>query len=168
MEMQPSPHTHPLLSKPFARDELRNKGVLRVSSSHGDLMSMAGRHRYTRSRSWRTDADELNEADEETEEWGQRMGGRSKRDSYARNLRTREKTAVEAAMDGRYVSEWGFFIKCYAEGRFNVSNPPDPPPRRPEFVHLAAPVPSDERVRMKVRSRGSARRGWGDADGYRR
>ena len=57
---------------------------------------------------------------------------------------------MAAATDLRYVQEWGFFIKCYAEGRFNLSNPPDPPPRRPEFNHLVAPAPPNERQRLKV------------------
>jgi len=57
---------------------------------------------------------------------------------------------MAAATDCRYVQEWGFFIKCYSEGRFNVSNPPDPPPRRPEFNHLTAPAPPDERQRLKA------------------
>jgi hypothetical protein len=59
---------------------------------------------------------------------------------------------MAAATDRRYVQEWGFFIKCYSEGRFNLSNPPDPPPRRPEFNHLIAPLPPNERQRLKVGS----------------
>lgn len=63
--------------------------------------------------------------------------------------------AVEAQMmavggEGRFVQEWGFFLKCYAEGRFNMSNPPDPPPRRGGWGYLTAPVPAGEKERLEV------------------
>lgn len=73
-------------------------------------------------------------------------------DVYTRNLRDRERVAMSAALEATHVREWGFFIKCYAEGRFNLSNPPDPPPRRPDFVHLVAPAPPEEMERLKVGS----------------
>jgi hypothetical protein len=36
------------------------------------------------------------------------------------------------------------------QGRFNVSNPPDPPPQPPDFNYLVAPVPPDEADRLKA------------------
>lgn len=72
------------------------------------------------------------------------------RELYTRSLRDREQAAMSAAVESKYVQEWGFFIKCYSEGRFNLSNPPDPPPRRPGFDHLTAPVPPNEKQRLEV------------------
>lgn len=71
-------------------------------------------------------------------------------DLYTRSLRDRERIATEAALEAGHVREWGFFIKCYAEGRFNLSNPPDPPPMRPGFRGLPAPKPVGEEERLKV------------------
>lgn len=144
--MTPSPHTHPLLSKPSARDELRtsyrqSKRIIR-SSSHGDLSS--AKARYPRPRKFGLQQGSVEDDDSVD------VYNLTSPDMYARNLRSRERVAMDAAIDGRYVSEWGFFIKCYSEGRFNVSNPPDPPPRRPDFNHLAAPVPPNERRRLQV------------------
>lgn len=78
------------------------------------------------------------------------FGPSAERELYTRSLRDREKAAMSAAVEGKYVQEWGFFIKCYAEGRFNLSNPPDPPPRKSEFDHLAAPIPPNEKQRLEV------------------
>ena len=144
--MTPSPHTHPLLSKPSARDELRmgyqQSKRLPRSSSHGDLGSAKGR--YSRPRRLALPRGSIEDDDFVD------VYNLASPDMYIRNLRSRERVAMDAAVDGRYVSEWGLFIKCYSEGRFNVSNPPDPPPRRPEFNHLAAPVPPNERQRLQV------------------
>jgi len=37
------------------------------------------------------------------------------RDIYTTVLREREKCATVAAAESRYVREWGFYLKCYAE-----------------------------------------------------
>ena len=78
-----------------------------------------------------------------------------------------------AAAENKYIREWGFFLKCYAEvgsfntplhtiacepltyvwqqqGRYNLSTPPDPPPRRAEFTYLPAPAPPNEAERVKT------------------
>ena len=36
------------------------------------------------------------------------------------------------------------------QGRFNLSNPPDPPRHPPGFNHLVAPLPPDEAERLKA------------------
>ncbi|KAI9681137.1 MAG: hypothetical protein M1817_002419 [Caeruleum heppii] len=66
------------------------------------------------------------------------------------NLRQRETAALHAASDAKYVQDWGFYMKCYAEGRFNVSNPPEPPPRCFSFSYLTAPTPQDEVRRLEA------------------
>lgn len=137
--LPPSPHTHPLLSKPYARDELRPRSSLLSYHLDGDD-GLAGRKLARGGRC-------VNGRGVVLEGGGGAGGGG---DVRARSIREREWVARAAAVEGRYVQEWGFFIKCYAEGRFNVSNPPDPPPRRPGFDHLAAPLPPNERERLEV------------------
>lgn len=140
-EMTPSPHTHPLLCKPSARDELR-AGRKRISraSSHGDLLGATTRQRV---RGLGVYGAGLADDREEVENL-------ASPEMYKRNLRNRERVAMAAAQDGRHVAEWGFFIKCYSEGRFNLSNPPEPPPKNPGFNHFSAPVPPSEGQRLKV------------------
>jgi hypothetical protein len=139
--LPPSPHTHPLLSKPYARDELRPRSsMLNYHLDGGD-----GFHR----KPARAGRSENGGGGGVAPEGGGRGGGAGG-DVRARSIRERERAAKAAAVEGRYVQEWGFFIKCYAEGRFNVSNPPDPPPRRPGFNHLTAPLPPNERERLEV------------------
>lgn len=36
------------------------------------------------------------------------------------------------------------------QGRFNLSRPPDPPPFKPNFTYLSAPLPPDEIDRIKA------------------
>ncbi|KAF8541161.1 hypothetical protein BDD12DRAFT_530334 [Trichophaea hybrida] len=139
MVMTPSPHTHPLLSKPYPRDDVlvgRSRPSTLVFSTHGGTSPC----RLS------------NPAVTKTSDAGSiySVNTSAAADMYRRSLREREKAAMAAATDCKYVQEWGFFIKCYSEGRFNVSNPPDPPPRRPEFNHLTAPAPPDERQRLKA------------------
>lgn len=142
MTMSPSPHTHPLLSKPSARDELRPRTPL-AKYSHLDGTISAGGEGFVHSRKMAAlTLVRSHPADDD-------FGIISERELYARNLRGREQMAVSAA-EGKYVQEWGFFIKCYAEGRFNLSNPPDPPPRKSEFDHLIAPIPPNEKQRLEV------------------
>lgn len=197
--MTPSPHTHPLLSKPRARDEVWIRPLRKRAGTVGAAPSQAGaprgfsearrlaslavatgqqsnqrgaaggagslRHsRSDSSSSWsmsrRDGIDGQQPA--ETEMYGldpatmhMAATATSGVDAtgvslYTKHLREREQTAVLAAVTPRYVQEWGFFIKCYAEGRFNFSNPPDPPPRRPGFDHFSAPAPPSETQRLKV------------------
>jgi hypothetical protein len=126
--MMPSPHVSPsphppaprrtisqtrlLLSKPYARDEFR----LRRRRHHQTLYDGSGPRKP-----------KLRVGSALSTSGGDNNGTAA--DLYRRSLRDREKLAMAAAMDPRYVQEWGFFIKCYAEGRFNLSNPSDPPPR---------------------------------------
>lgn len=43
-----------------------------------------------------------------------------------------------------------FDIRMPTQGRYNLSTPPDPPPRRPEFTYLPAPAPPNEAERVKT------------------
>lgn len=141
--MSPSPNTHPLLSKPFARDELRPRTPL-AKYSHLDGTILAGGEGFVHSRKMAA----LALAKGRT--GGYCSSPSSERELYTKSLRDREQAAMSAAVEGKYVQEWGFFIKCYAEGRFNLSNPPDPPPRKLEFDHLTAPIPPNEKDRLQV------------------
>ncbi|KAL7271318.1 hypothetical protein RUND412_005939 [Rhizina undulata] len=140
--MTPSPHTHPLLTKPSARDEFRPRGPLvTYSQITGSTRSDGFANARKMAALALANGDVLDS----------RLGTAcSDGDLYSRNLREREDAAQAAAVEGKYVQEWGFFIKCYGEGRFNVSNPPDPPPRRPGFNHLMAPAPPNESERLKA------------------
>lgn len=141
--MSPSPHTHPLLSKPFARDELRPRTPL-TKYSHLDGTISTGGEGFVHSRKVAA----LTVAGSQLTDEG--FNSNFERELYTRSLRDREQAAMSAAVESKYVQEWGFFIKCYSEGRFNLSNPPDPPPKRPGFDHLTAPVPPNEKQRLEV------------------
>jgi hypothetical protein len=134
--MTPNPACHPLLSKPVARDEIRPRTNPRIIDPP--------RLKATIKKI------EKPEQLEDSLTCDERPTTMTGIEMYKRNLRDREQAAMSAAIDRNYVQEWGFFIKCYSEGRFNVSNPPDPPPRRPEFNRLTAPAPPSERQRLKV------------------
>ncbi len=173
----PSPHTHPLLTRPVARDEAI-QGHLQVAIAKG----VTPRPADAQFAAVRRDAEIVRMANTESSPARLRAGSydiRSRRatarDIYTSVLRDREKTAMTAAAETRYIGEWGFFLKCYAEvrwyckrlgivpgllrttdgdmitqGRYNVSTPPDPPPRRAAFVYLAAPAPPNEVERLKA------------------
>lgn len=140
--MSPSPHTHPLLSKPSARDELRPRTPL-TKYSHLDGTISTGGEGFIHSRRMALTVVKGQLRDDS-------FSPNFERELYTRCLRDREQAAVSAAVESKYVQEWGFFIKCYSEGRFNLSNPPDPPPRRSGFDHLTAPVPPNEKQRLEV------------------
>ncbi|CUS07711.1 unnamed protein product [Tuber aestivum] len=141
--LPPSPHTHPLLSKPYARDELRPRSSTNYSHLDGSIVTGGDGFIHARRVAAMRPAGRSVDSGVSPER-------EREREMYARGIREREKAAREAAVEGRYVQEWGFFIKCYAEGRFNVSNPPDPPPRRPDFNHLTAPLPPNEKQRLEA------------------
>ncbi|RPB17502.1 hypothetical protein P167DRAFT_601332 [Morchella conica CCBAS932] len=129
--MAPSPHTHPLLAKPCARDELRPRTPL-AKYSHLDGTISAGGEGFVHSR--RVLAVRERERGRGVEGGSVGLAG----------------GMGGGVGEGRFVQEWGFFIKCYAEGRFNLSNPPDPPPRRAGFEYLVAPTPPGEKARLEA------------------
>ncbi|KAI9824226.1 MAG: hypothetical protein M1832_002033 [Thelocarpon impressellum] len=161
----PSPHTRPLLSKPVPREEvIQFCGEAAANTSSGLAPAGIPVHADT------TGSDSVDEK-------GQGPGGGN--DASPRNLgaesglvssgrardntetfappvqglsafRDREKVAMEAASEARYVPEWSLFMKYYVEGRFNISNPPEPPPRGPDFGYLSAPAPLDEAKRLEA------------------
>ncbi|TGZ80059.1 hypothetical protein EX30DRAFT_372569 [Ascodesmis nigricans] len=154
--LTPSPNTHPLLAKPRARDEVRPRHkrsfYRQPTPGQTDSVSHARREAERALESRRR---------ESKSSYGRTSTAVSSRghtpcnsdgtqDLYTRNLRGRERIAMDAALTAQYVREWGFFIKCYAEGRFNMSNPPDPPPRRPDYNHLVAPAPPNEKERLQA------------------
>ncbi|KAI9819564.1 MAG: hypothetical protein M1827_007014 [Pycnora praestabilis] len=163
--MAPSPHTHPLLSRPYAREE-QLQGLLGVTrqrpSTDGSTLALARQKAGVA----------LAGAGDIFEDYGssQKSLPRSRADNqalpttrevYTMNLRQREVIAMKAAADPRHIKDWGFYIKCYSEGRFNISTPPDPPSRKPEFNYLAAPNPPYERERlMAVKHHNVPYPGW--------
>ncbi|KAH0608264.1 uncharacterized protein H6S33_002316 [Morchella sextelata] len=138
--MAPSPHTHPLLAKPCARDELRPRTPL-AKYSHLDGTISAGGEGFVHSRRV------LAGRERAVEGSGVGLGLGSVGQGQGLGLGL---GLGEGLGEGRFVQEWGFFIKCYAEGRFNLSNPPDPPPRRAGFEYLVAPTPPGEKARLEA------------------
>ncbi|KAI9813737.1 MAG: hypothetical protein M1826_002382 [Phylliscum demangeonii] len=159
----PSPNTHPLLNRPEARDE---PGPAHAHAhAHTRLPVIRALWSPTRARAEacplpltaaRPKASEVRA--------GSRPALTRSMDSdasvvtvtataaevYTKGLRAREALAIQAAAEPRDVQEWGFFLKCYAEGRYNLSHPPEPPPRKPSFRHLPAPAPASESTRIQV------------------
>jgi hypothetical protein len=111
-KMGPSPHTHPLLSKPYARDEILPR---RPQSKHRDgltesTLSIARRKGElalaSRSASMRLAVAEL----------PKRNGGISNSsESHNDGSGEGEKVTVNTGTEAKSVREWGFFVKCYAE-----------------------------------------------------
>ena len=55
--------------------------------------------------------------DDDDEEEGETTDDDSSEDldMYTRNLEERERLAIRAAAEPKYIPEWGFFLKCYLE-----------------------------------------------------
>ncbi|KAI9878941.1 MAG: hypothetical protein M1830_010059 [Pleopsidium flavum] len=148
----PSPHTHPLLTRPIARDEAI-QGHLQVAIAKGTTPRPAD----AQFAAARRDAEKVRMSNTaplptrlSADSYEIRRRPTTACDIYTKFLRDREKTAMTAAAQTRYIPEWGFFLKCYAEGRYNISTPPDPPPRHAPFLYLPAPAPPNEVERLKA------------------
>lgn len=146
--MMPSPHTHPLLSKPCARDELSPRPpTFTFSSNTGAISPSMGGFAHARKMA-------VTGAERKSSFAGVEAPLGSPRlvppDTYTKERREEERATRGPSPTSTTVLEWSFFIKCYAEGRFNVSTPPDPPPKRPSFESLSAPLPPNEKQRLKV------------------
>ncbi|KAH0553420.1 hypothetical protein GP486_006510 [Trichoglossum hirsutum] len=169
-KMGPSPHTHPLLSKPYARDEFvhtRPQGSKPLESSLSVARRKGELALATRSASMRS----ITRGVPESNDSHANLPEPKKNDSEAEEAEVATETvptvttAAEAApvaaapvaaaaanstVEVGYGQEWNFFVRCYAEGRFNISNPPDPPPRPSDFNHLIAPTPPNETERLRA------------------
>ncbi|KAI9702039.1 MAG: hypothetical protein M1836_001383 [Candelina mexicana] len=115
----PSPHTHPLKCKPEPRDDWRPRPCPDVNDTVLRAKVDGGKEKAVTAR-----------------------------DVYVRNLRKREMMAVRAAAERKHVQEWSFYLKCYSEGRLNLSTPPVPPPRNSQFDYLSAPLSTTEERRL--------------------
>ncbi|KAF3928335.1 hypothetical protein AA313_de0210063 [Arthrobotrys entomopaga] len=49
--------------------------------------------------------------------------------------------------------EWGYWFKAYTDGRYNMSNPPQTPPRDPLLLWIPTPFPADEVDRLQALNR---------------
>lgn len=113
----PSPHTRPLLSSPVARDETI-QGHLQVAIAKGSTPKR-GNSQFAAAR---RNAEVIRSADTESSTTHLSTGSHeahrrpiSAREIYTTVLREREKCATVAAAESRYIREWGFYLKCYAE-----------------------------------------------------
>ncbi len=120
VSMAPSPHTRPLLSRPIAREEAIH-GCLQVAIAKG----VKPKPSMSQFATARREAEVLRIAKHEplpvctstvSDEAQQRFI--TARDIYTTILRDRELCAMNAAAESRYIREWGFFLKCYAEVRY--------------------------------------------------
>ncbi|RPB27657.1 hypothetical protein L211DRAFT_834515 [Terfezia boudieri ATCC MYA-4762] len=126
--MTPSPNTHPLLTKPFPRDE-----VLGGASITAAIPGLG----------WRTGAGPL------TQRYASWHSHLSPNITDPRSMIGQETISSKFSRKDS-ILEWDFFVKCYSEGRFNLSNPPEPPSQRPRFQYFSAPIPIDEDARLKA------------------
>ncbi len=136
--MTPSPHTRPLLSRPIARDEAIH-GNLQVAIAKG----VTPKPSESQFATARRDAEILRIT--KAEPMPARIsavsdGGQPRSimacDIYTTMLRDREMCAMKAAAESRYIGEWSFFLKCYAEVRY-------------------VETLSSQKARLRTRSRGA-------------
>lgn len=113
----PSPHTHPLLSKPVARDETI-QGQLKVAISKGAPASA----RTPRLNEVRSDYEpghvydpHATSASPCASSYTDCLTSPTSREIYTAVLRERERTAMFSASETRYVREWSLYLKNYAE-----------------------------------------------------
>ncbi|KAJ6257756.1 hypothetical protein Dda_7545 [Drechslerella dactyloides] len=66
-----------------------------------------------------------------------------------RHRRLLEEMANNCARDPNDRKEWGYWFQAYTDGRFNMSNPPQTPPRDPHLLWIPTPFPADEFDRLK-------------------
>ncbi|EPS40908.1 hypothetical protein H072_5201 [Dactylellina haptotyla CBS 200.50] len=70
-----------------------------------------------------------------------------------RHRRLLEEMANNCARDIEDRKEWGYWFKAYTEGRYNMSNPPQTPPRDPLLLWIPTPFPPNEVERLQALNR---------------
>ncbi|KAF3909144.1 hypothetical protein ABW21_db0207881 [Orbilia brochopaga] len=70
-----------------------------------------------------------------------------------RHRRLLEEMANNCAREPSDRKEWGYWFQAYTDGRFNMSNPPQTPPRDPALLWIPTPFPADEFDRLKALNR---------------
>ncbi|KAI9889138.1 MAG: hypothetical protein M1814_005729 [Vezdaea aestivalis] len=150
----PSPHTHPLLVRPRARDE-KMMGSLGASQTRPSTAVSHFSQAESRSASRIAMASIPETADTKSlpdPPVSERFSDDEDEDEDLSELIVghREQIALDCASGKKYVQEWNFFLRCYAEGRFNTSNPPDSPPAHTSFKYLQAPYPPNEGDRLEA------------------
>ncbi|EWC45930.1 hypothetical protein DRE_04723 [Drechslerella stenobrocha 248] len=70
-----------------------------------------------------------------------------------RHRRRLEDMASNCAREPGYQKEWVSWFQAYTGGRFNMSNPPETPPRDPLLLWIPTPFPADESKRLKALNR---------------
>ncbi|KAI9677924.1 MAG: hypothetical protein M1829_002421 [Trizodia sp. TS-e1964] len=143
----PSPNTHPLHTKPRARDEYLRGLVAHRESTFGLPLPQLSSISHARNMAYRMLADPA-ASDALLPHFSSSPNPTRPAEFYQKNLRDRERAALDTASEKKYVQEWGFYLKCYAEGRYNLSLPPTPPPKRKEFTYLLPPLPVNELDRL--------------------
>ncbi|EKD16266.1 uncharacterized protein L3040_009500 [Drepanopeziza brunnea f. sp. 'multigermtubi'] len=59
-----------------------------------------------------------------------------------------EDTIREICAADAHFEDWREYMRCYSEGRYNLSNPPPHPPLKPGFQYLPSVMPPSESVRL--------------------
>ncbi|KAF3919813.1 hypothetical protein ABW20_dc0109628 [Dactylellina cionopaga] len=67
-----------------------------------------------------------------------------------RHRRLLEEMANNCAREPMDRKDWGYWFKAYTDGRYNMSNPPQTPPRDPLLLWIPTPFPADEIERLKA------------------
>ncbi|KAI9790174.1 MAG: hypothetical protein M1816_005374 [Peltula sp. TS41687] len=147
----PSPCTHPLVNRPEAREEYPRglRPVLKHSKKKDDMDDSVLTSARKKALLMTSSSSPLFRP-MTTLSIDSTASLPSPAQIYTKALRVRETTAIEVSAGHRYVQDWGFWLKCYSEGRFNLSRPPVPPPLKPSFTYLSAPLPPNELERIKA------------------
>ncbi|KAK6541048.1 hypothetical protein TWF694_008426 [Orbilia ellipsospora] len=70
-----------------------------------------------------------------------------------KHRRLLEEMANNCARELEDRKEWGYWFKAYTDGRYNMSNPPQTPPRDPLLLWIPTPFPADEVDRLQALDR---------------
>ncbi|RDL38312.1 uncharacterized protein BP5553_02652 [Venustampulla echinocandica] len=57
-----------------------------------------------------------------------------------------------SALSAEDVMHWKYYLECYAQGKFNLMDPPEPVPHKESFQYLPAILPSNEAERLSSSS----------------
>ncbi|KAK6532994.1 hypothetical protein TWF281_007160 [Arthrobotrys megalospora] len=64
-----------------------------------------------------------------------------------------EEMANQCSREASDRKEWGYWFEAYTNGHFNMSNPPQTPPRNLELSWIPTPFPADEPERLSALNR---------------
>ncbi|KAK6338200.1 hypothetical protein TWF730_002274 [Orbilia blumenaviensis] len=76
-----------------------------------------------------------------------------KRTMEIRHRRLLEEMANDCSREPSDRKEWGYWFEAYTKGHYNMSHPPQTPPREPSLSWIITPFPADEHERLNSLNR---------------